>query len=136
MPRLPRTLVSTFSSLCSPTPLRATPAKARVLIPSASTSTVTPYTSSLLTHRAHLRPSFIPHPLHARLPTLSILSQAQAQNAAPQLQQVRHAARGTEYQPSQRKRKRKFGFLARKRSVTGRKILVRRRAKGRKYLSH
>ncbi|KAH8118874.1 ribosomal protein L34, partial [Phellopilus nigrolimitatus] len=52
------------------------------------------------------------------------------------LQQVRHAARGTEYQPSQRKRKRKFGFLARKRSVSGRKILVRRRAKGRKYLSH
>ena len=50
--------------------------------------------------------------------------------------QVRFAARGTEYQPSQRKRKRKHGFLARKRSISGRKILVRRMNKGRKFLSH
>ena len=50
--------------------------------------------------------------------------------------QVRFAARGTEYQPSQRKRKRKHGFLARKRSLGGRKILVRRMNKGRKFLSH
>lgn len=50
--------------------------------------------------------------------------------------QVRFAARGTEYQPSQRKRKRKHGFLARKRSLGGRKILTRRMAKGRKFLSH
>ncbi len=52
------------------------------------------------------------------------------------VQQVRHASRGAEYQPSQRKRKRKHGFLARKRSVNGRKILLRRAAKSRKYLSH
>ena len=50
--------------------------------------------------------------------------------------QVRFAARGTEYQPSQRKRKRKHGFLARKRSHGGRKILIRRMTKGRKFLSH
>lgn len=50
--------------------------------------------------------------------------------------QTRNAQRGAEYQPSQRKRKRKHGFLARKRSLGGRKILIRRLAKGRKYLSH
>lgn len=50
--------------------------------------------------------------------------------------QVRFAARGTEYQPSQRKRKRKHGFLARKRSLGGRKILTRRMTKGRKFVSH
>ena len=50
--------------------------------------------------------------------------------------QVRFAARGTEYQPSQRKRKRKHGFLARKRCRGGRKILIRRMNKRRKFLSH
>ena len=51
-------------------------------------------------------------------------------------QQVRWNSKGTEYQPSQRVRKRRHGFLARKRSVSGRKILIRRRAKGRKFLTH
>ncbi|BFZ53338.1 hypothetical protein PYCC9005_000361 [Savitreella phatthalungensis] len=43
---------------------------------------------------------------------------------------------GREYQPSTIKRKRKFGFLARLTDRHGRKILARRRAKGRMYLSH
>lgn len=49
---------------------------------------------------------------------------------------VRYTTYGSEYQPSQRKRKRKHGFLARLRSRTGKKILVRRRAKGKVFVSH
>ncbi|KAF8920000.1 ribosomal protein L34-domain-containing protein, partial [Mucidula mucida] len=65
------------------------------------------------------------------LPTLS-----QSSPILGSLQQLRFVKYGTEYQPSQRKRKRRHGFLARLRSRTGRKILLRRQAKGRKYLSH
>ncbi|KAM0747212.1 hypothetical protein T439DRAFT_269285, partial [Meredithblackwellia eburnea MCA 4105] len=50
--------------------------------------------------------------------------------------QTRAATYGAEYQPSQVRRKRKHGFLRRKRSRNGRKTLERRWAKGRKYLSH
>ena len=53
-----------------------------------------------------------------------------------QLYQARFTVMGAFYQPSQRKRKRKHGFLARLRSVGGRKILKRRYLKARKNLSH
>ncbi|KAG0227505.1 hypothetical protein BGW42_007393 [Actinomortierella wolfii] len=50
--------------------------------------------------------------------------------------QVRFVTYGREYQPSQRVRKRRHGFLARLKSRGGRKVLQRRMEKGRKSLSH
>jgi large subunit ribosomal protein L34 len=43
---------------------------------------------------------------------------------------------GSFYQPSIRKRKRKHGFLARLKTVGGRKMLQRRGLKGRRFISH
>ncbi|KAI8622796.1 ribosomal protein L34, partial [Chytriomyces sp. MP71] len=50
-------------------------------------------------------------------------------------QQTRFTTYGQEYQPSVWKRKRKFGFLKRVRTIGGRKCLARRMLKGRKKLS-
>ena len=50
--------------------------------------------------------------------------------------QIRCAQFGREYQPNNLQRKRKHGYLKRKRTEAGRKILEARKAKGRKWLSH
>ncbi|KAG0048259.1 hypothetical protein BGZ83_006766 [Gryganskiella cystojenkinii] len=50
--------------------------------------------------------------------------------------QARFVSYGREYQPSQRVRKRRHGFLARMKSRGGRKVILSRLQKGRKYLSH
>ncbi|KAI9603756.1 hypothetical protein H4Q26_003356 [Puccinia striiformis f. sp. tritici PST-130] len=49
---------------------------------------------------------------------------------------IRFIPRGNTYQPSQLQRKRRHGFLARMKTKTRRKSVFRRKAKGRKYLSH
>ncbi|KAL7270624.1 hypothetical protein RUND412_006667 [Rhizina undulata] len=49
--------------------------------------------------------------------------------------QVRNGPRNT-FDPSHRVRKRRYGFLARRKTRTGRMILMRRREKGRKSLTH
>ncbi|KAK9452296.1 mitochondrial 54S ribosomal protein bL34m [Limtongia smithiae] len=54
----------------------------------------------------------------------------------PQFSQRRWKARGNTYQPRTFKRKRRFGYLVRARSRTGRRILAARKLKGRWYLSH
>lgn len=63
-------------------------------------------------------------------PTLSLLGQM------GMLGQLRFKSRGNTYQPSMIRRKRRVGFLARLRTRGGRKILARRRAKGRWFLTY
>ncbi|KAJ6475203.1 ribosomal protein L34-domain-containing protein [Mycena vitilis] len=114
MPRIPRPLLQLLAH-----PPRMPPA----VIPRPSfTSTVLKHTPLRLA-----RPQFLPLFVPSVCPTSPVLAS---------LQQLRYAKMGHEYQPSQRVRKRRHGFLARKKSAGGRKILARRRAKGRKYLSH
>lgn len=79
----------------------------------------------------------------AQVPRLPLILAAPTSAQAPNTLQMmlgfmqrRFKSRGNTYQPSTLKRKRTFGFLARLRSRNGRKILSRRKAKGRWYLTH
>ncbi|KAI0250388.1 ribosomal protein L34-domain-containing protein [Lactifluus subvellereus] len=91
--------------------------------------------------QSHLRPAssiltLLPFPRPTLFRPFPSLCPSSIPSPAPVLVHARHRSRGTEYQPSQRKRKRKHGFLARKRTVGGRKIIERRRFKGRTHLTH
>ncbi|NWU73096.1 RM34 protein, partial [Pterocles burchelli] len=52
------------------------------------------------------------------------------------LQQIRPKARGNEYQPSNRKRKRTHGWIRRISTPGGIQVILRRMLKGRKSLTH
>ena len=82
-------------------------------------SNVFAQTSKIFGVRASLNP----------LPTKSLLDSVSSI-------QTRGAKYGMEYQPNNLQRKRKHGYLKRMRTHAGRKILERRRMKGRKWLSH
>ncbi|GAA5828484.1 hypothetical protein JCM11251_000814 [Rhodosporidiobolus azoricus] len=138
MPRLPRTLPS-LRTVVAPTPSSSFIASAQPL-PTASASralsTSTLYRPTALTSfslHSSLRPTLSPSPSSSSSPTSTLLPSLSAQQF---FGQIRTAVYGAEYQPSQVKRKRTHGFLARKRSKNGRKVLMRRWSKGRKYLSH
>ncbi|KFQ52730.1 hypothetical protein N334_07646, partial [Pelecanus crispus] len=51
-------------------------------------------------------------------------------------QQIRTKARGNEYQPNNRKRKRTHGWIKRISTPGGIEVILRRMLKGRKSLSH
>lgn len=155
MPRLLKALSAPLSSLS--TASRRTP-----LAPISSCSIASSSTSSPVARL--LRPSVysagstlspnLPQPLSDRLclPSSLLSRSALSPRAITPLtqvgsmMQVRYTVLGAFYQPSQRKRKRKHGFLARLKDFKfvdgkkvyggGRKMLARRLAKGRRFLSH
>lgn len=98
------------------------------LAPVASTSSAV-----IQRHLASIRPL---SSLFSSPPSSSLFASRLLLPSTSVLQQVRTATYGNEYQPSQRVRKRRHGFLARRRSRTGRKVLIRRRMKGRRFLTH
>ncbi|KAJ7045356.1 ribosomal protein L34-domain-containing protein [Mycena alexandri] len=114
MPRIPRPLLQL---LARPPPLPNAIAPRAILA-----GTVLQHTPLRLA-----RPQFLPLFVPAVCTPSPVLAS---------LQQLRYAKMGHEFQPSQRVRKRRHGFLARKKSLGGRKIIARRRAKGRKYLTY
>ncbi|KAI2463385.1 hypothetical protein F4781DRAFT_416835 [Annulohypoxylon bovei var. microspora] len=126
------TITSTIQSLATRRTFSSLPSlRPTILAPSSTSSTV---------FRAANLPtcSFAPAPSSGAaldlVPKTSVTSHPSLAGCAAQ---VRFGPRpGTMARTSRLKRKRKFGFLARQRTRNGRKVLQRRRSKGRTMLSN
>ncbi|KAJ1034975.1 hypothetical protein NDA18_000580 [Ustilago nuda] len=112
-------------------------------IPTPIASTSSPTTPLVRTST----PKLVPCPLLRRpqftsllfggTSTSSVLSPlASNANVGTVGEQVRRVTYGSEYQPSQRIRKRRHGFLARIKTKNGKKTITRRRFRGKAKLSH
>ncbi|KAI9639868.1 ribosomal protein [Dioszegia hungarica] len=137
MPRfIPRLSALTLPTRLIPTTLPTLLARPSLLTLPSSSVSATPrlfsQSSSPFFPRARLALSSAPSLL-----SLLSLSARPSLSASPVQTQIRTLAYGTTYQPSQRKRKRKYGFLARlKGGRLGKAVLSRRRIQGRRFLSH
>ncbi|ODO08885.1 ribosomal protein L34 [Cryptococcus wingfieldii CBS 7118] len=128
MPRLPRTVLP-FAPRALPQ-IPALAFRAPLSLPPTSLTKSPFYTH--LPSRQPLTLSLLRSPLMP-LP----LTTTNTSPLSGALGALRNVQMGTFYQPSQRKRKNKHGFLARlKGGKNARKMLVRRLKKGRKFLSH
>ncbi|GAA6063526.1 hypothetical protein JCM10212_006699 [Sporobolomyces blumeae] len=145
MPRIPRSLVSVSrTALRTSAPSNSSPSSSASTFASSPSTLFRTRPSPTRSLLSSLRPTFAPTSISSSSPILSLLSQhpflpggGGGAAVVPDLQQQkRFAVYGAEYQPSQVRRKRKHGFLVRKRSKNGRKTLARRWSKGRKFLSH
>ncbi|KAI1328845.1 hypothetical protein F5Y16DRAFT_368115 [Xylariaceae sp. FL0255] len=116
----------TFSSLPNLRPSLLFPSNA-VFRPSNSTNT--------LQSRLPTAPSVLSSETGTGIPDIVPKSSITAHPALAGPQQIRCGPRPTMATTSRLVRKRRHGFLARLRSKNGKKILARRKAKGRKVLS-
>ncbi|TKY87729.1 hypothetical protein EX895_003310 [Sporisorium graminicola] len=151
MPRLSpfRPLLRLASTSTSTATTTTTTTTTTALPPVASTSYARFATAPLLTRSAPTVSPYLRTALRPATPSLlsttstssvlSLLSPSSSPSGVSTAalgQQTRSVTYGSEYQPSQRIRKRRHGFLARNKTKNGRKTIMRRRFRGKAKLSH